>query len=268
MDSDALVIIFAFFSPFIVASGIIVYYAGVQPAVRLVRLMKGISPLQKEILDKYFRYYNNLNPEQKKEFERRLNYFLLDKEFIGKKMTEVTEEMKTLIGACAVQITFGYKPLKLSNFPQIILYPSQYYSRYTKKNHKGEVNSNGIIVLSWEHFLKGYKMPHDGFNLGLHEMAHALKMEDAFSREEFAFIDHDDLTDFYKKSTAEYKRIRLGETSFIRKYAAMNREEFFAVCVEQFFEQPAEFKIALPELYHSLSHLLKQDPLNMETLSA
>ncbi|HXA00593.1 MAG TPA: zinc-dependent peptidase [Cytophagaceae bacterium] len=267
MNPEALIIL-VFLSPFILATGITAYAIAIMPLVRFLRLLKGINPSQREILDNYFPYYNNLNSDQKKEFERRLKYFLLDKEFIGRKMPEVTEEMKTLVGACAVQITFGYKPLKLSNFPQIILYPSQYYSRYTKKNHRGEVNANGIIVLSWEHFLKGYKIPNDGFNLGLHEMAHALKLEDAISQEEFAFIDHDDLNDFYKKSTVEFKKIRLGEKSFIRKYAAINREEFFAVCIEQFFEQPAEFKEALPELYLSLCQLLKQDPLNMDSLSA
>lgn len=267
MEPEALVVV-VFLSPFILATGIAFYAIVIIPSVRFVRLMKGINPSQREILGNYFPYYNNLNTDQKKEFERRLKYFLMDKEFLVRKMPQVTEEMKTLIGACAVQITFGYKPLKLSVFPQIILYPSQYYSRYTKKNHRGEVNANGIIVLSWEHFLKGYKIPNDGFNLGLHEMAHALKLEDAISQEEFAFIDHDDLTDFYKKSTAEFNKIRLGEKSFIRKYAAMNREEFFAVCVEQFFEQPAEFKNSLPELYFSLCQLLKQDPLNLGSLSA
>jgi MtfA peptidase len=263
---EFLVLLF-FLSPFIVAT-IGLLYAIILPIVSYVRLIQGIAISQRNILVSYFPYYNNLNIAQKKQFERRLKYFLMDKEFIGRRMPEVTEEMKTLIGACAVQITFGYKPLKLSNFPQILLYPSQYYSRYTKKNHTGEVNANGIIVLSWEHFLKGYKVPDDGFNLGLHEMAHALKLEDAFSQEEFAFIDHDDLTDFYKKGSSEYNKIRLGQKSFIREYAAMNREEFFAVCVEQFFEQPTEFKNALPELYTSLSHLLKQDPLNIEPRSA
>jgi Mlc titration factor MtfA (ptsG expression regulator) len=267
MELGEFFVLLFFLSPFVITA-IAILYALISPVVRYIRLLQGIKLSQREILINYFPYYNNLNIHQKKHFERRLKYFLMDKEFIGRKMPEVTEEMKTLIGACAVQITFGYKPLKLSNFPQILLYPSQYYSRYTKKNHKGEVNANGIIVLSWEHFLKGYKIPDDGYNLGLHEMAHALKLEDAISQEEFAFIDHDDLTDFYKKSTEEFNRIRAGKKSFIREYAAMNREEFFAVCVEQFFEQPTEFRQALPELYTSLSQLLRQDPLNLKSISA
>ena len=47
---------------------------------------------------------------------------------------------------------------------------------------------------------------------------------------------------------------------FLRKYALTNKEEFFAVAVENFFERPAAFKTALPELYSILAKLLKQDP--------
>lgn len=175
-------------------------------------------------------------------------------------MKKVTDEMKVLVGACAVQLTFGYKPLKLASFPKIILYPSQYYSKYTKRTHKGEVNIKGAIVLSWEDFLHGYKIPDDGINLGIHEMAHAIKLEDAIQDEEYAFMDHDSIIEFHKISTKEFNRIRRGEKSFIRSYAGTNREEFFAVCTEQFFEQPFEFKEQLPELYEALKNLLNQDP--------
>lgn len=57
------------------------------------------------------------------------------------------------------------------------------------------------------------------------------------------------------------KRIKQKENTFLRPYAGTNREEFFAVCVEQFFEQPEESKENCPERYFTLANLLKQDPL-------
>lgn len=42
-----------------------------------------------------------------------------------------------------------------------------------------------------------------------------------------------------------------------------NIEEFFAVAVENFFERPALFKQAQPELYIILAQLFKQDPIKL-----
>jgi len=44
-------------------------------------------------------------------------------------------------------------------------------------------------------------------------------------------------------------------------YAATNYQEFWAVCVENFFERPSTFKIQLPELYDAICKLLNQDML-------
>jgi Mlc titration factor MtfA (ptsG expression regulator) len=81
----------------------------------------------------------------------------------------------------------------------------------------------------------------DGRNLGLHEMAHALRLENAIRNEEYGFLDDDILmtwTDLcYRKLKNEY-----GESDFFRAYATANSQEFFAVAVENFFERPTEFR--------------------------
>lgn len=233
------------------------------PAVEMFRVSMGLSKHQKDILYRNFSFYRNLNASQKKQFEKRLKYFLLNKIFIPRKMKEVTEEMKVLVGACAVQITFGYQPLKLAKFEKIVLYPSQYYSTWSKRNHKGEVLSSGVIVLSWEDFIKGYREPNDGYNLGLHEMAHALRLEDAFTDEEYAFIDEKSLKEWHRVSIKELKKIRNGEKTLLRRYAASSLDEFFAVSVEYFFEKPHELRQEMPQVYSALSKVLNQDPAGM-----
>ena len=127
--------------------------------------------------------------------------------------------------------------------------------------HFGEVNPKGIIVLSWKKFLKGYDIPDDKINLGLHEMAHALMHTIIHS------YDHEDGLDNYLRkivqlSRDEMEKIKSDEHPFFRPYAATNIFEFFAVAVEYFFEVPAELKEHLPKLYEYLTLLLKQDPAN------
>ncbi|WMJ71764.1 zinc-dependent peptidase [Cytophagaceae bacterium ABcell3] len=227
-----------------------------------LRMMKPLKPAYRNLLNRYFPYYAKLEPAKKREFEKRLKYFLLKKEFIPRNMKLVTGEMKLLIGACAVQLTFGFKPLKLAHFNKIVLYPREYYRQKSRRRYKfkGEVSTEGTIVLSWEDFLKGYSISDDGFNLGLHEMAHALRLEDAIMNDEYAFLEVKDLHHWNRVASKEFYRVKNGESSFLRAYAGTNMEEFFAVCVEQFFEQPCDFRSTLPVLYKATVRLLRQDP--------
>jgi Mlc titration factor MtfA (ptsG expression regulator) len=234
----------------------------IRPIVNFIQLSKPLHPLFVKILEEKFPYYNSLNRKEKKEFAYRLNYFLRSKDFYGRQNLEITDEMKIMVGASAVQITFGFEPLQLASFDKIILYPKAYYSKYTKGKNKGEVNSAGIIVFSWEDFLKGYQISTDGYNVGLHEMAHAIKIEDFTPTSECAFLDETILMHWQNLTNVEMRKIRNGENNFLRSYAGTNREEFFAVCVEQFFEQAEEFQKYHPELYFTLAELLNQDPLD------
>ncbi|HEY0261509.1 MAG TPA: zinc-dependent peptidase, partial [Chitinophagales bacterium] len=110
----------------------------------------------KELLNKYFFYYQKLSPENKYKFEQKLCYFIAEKQFVPRGMPEVSQEMIVLISAIAVQITFGLPNVFLSHFKTILVYPSHYFSLITRQYHEGEVNpALGIIVLSWEDVAEG-----------------------------------------------------------------------------------------------------------------
>jgi MtfA peptidase len=104
----------------------------------------------------------------------------------------------------------------------------------------------------------------DGFNVGLHEMAHALQMEDLIPNEEYSFLNEEALNHWHELAEIEMVRVRNGQNKFLRSYAATNQEEFFAVSVEQFFEQPGAFRNQLPQVYDALADLLQQDPLELQ----
>lgn len=217
----------------------------------------------KEPLAEHFTYYQNLSAENKKRFETRVQAFIDGNEFIPRSYTHVTDEMKALIAASAVQLTFGFSHLNFEHFSKILIYQDDYYSRITRKYHAGEVNMRGLIVLSWRNFVDGYKDHTDGKNLGLHEMAHALRLENGIENGEFDFIDEDLLDRFHELGVEETQLIKRGQAPFFRHYAAMNMHEFFAVAVENFFERPQQFMDYHPELYLCLSQLLKQDTLKL-----
>ncbi|MEO9966295.1 MAG: zinc-dependent peptidase [Reichenbachiella sp.] len=222
-----------------------------------------LSASRKKILLKRFPYYVNLSENKRRRFEQKVQYFIHVKEFIPRQIPVVTEEMKVLIAACAVQLTFGYPKIFLSHFKRILVYPDNYYSTINKTYHKGEVNPRmQAIVLSWKAFVEGYIDQEDGRNLGLHEMAHALRLENLILNAEYNFLDAEVLESWQRLADEEMINIANGQSSMFRDYAGTDPDEFFSVAIENFFERPEKFKGLMPNLYGILVLLLKQDPLN------
>jgi MtfA peptidase len=236
-------------------------YAG-RKAAPVKTMVLPVPTRYKEILQKYFPYYQKLSPVNKAKFERKVTHFVYGKRFIPRQVDEVTVEAKVLIAASAVQLTFGLPNVYLRYFNKILVYPNDYYSSITKRYHKGEVNPRfGMIVLSWQSFVDGYIYPSDSKNLGLHEMAHALRFETLIRSDEIPPFDEELLQQFDDFSERVCFNPEFAGQTFFRPYACTNKHEFFSVAVENFFERPEDFKQQIPELYSILTKLLAQDPL-------
>lgn len=255
---------------FAAAAGWMVFHAPVRRVAGWNQDLRGRffpgQEFQRQILTRSFDYYRQLNFRDRLRFEKRVRQFLADKEFIPRGDLPITDEVKTLVAACAVQLTFGLPPVNLRHFRNIILYPDAYYSPLSDHYHQGEVNAAGAIVLSWKHFLQGYRNPGDSRNVGLHEMAHALLIENKTRYNgEYNFLDEGKLADFRAYADLEYQRMQEGKSRLLREYAQTSPEEFFSVAVEVFFENPNAMSDEAPRLYQSLKELLGQDPLRMRS---
>ena len=223
-----------------------------------------VPPQYRHVLEKYFTYYQKLTDLDKSRFERKLCNFMYGKRFIPRNVEEVTLEARVLIAATAIQLTFGLSEIYLRHFRTILVYPTDYYSTITRRFHRGEVNPMfGIIVLSWQSFVDGFIYPESGVNLGLHEMAHALRLENIIRNEEYQFFDEDLLEQLDSLAKSVCSRIENWDDEILRPYACTNKHEFFSVAVENFFERPVILKASMPELYTILAKLLNQDPALM-----
>ncbi len=123
-----------------------------------------------------------------------------------------------------------------------------------------------VMIQSWGHFVKEFINYSDGQNVGLHEMAHALTYVNFTVREGRDKTFHDHFTEFSAVARPIFDRMRAGEANLLDAYAATNYQEFWAVCIETFFERSNAFRKLLPELYISLCSLLDQDPLTAEKI--
>lgn len=212
------------------------------------------------VLEQYFPYYKALNQSAQKKFLKRLELFMALKEFIPRQ-TAKNETVNILIGATAVQLSFGLDTFAFFSFKKILIYPDAYYSTIRETYHKGEINvPMRLIVLSAKHFLEGVIDPTDGVNLGLHEMAHAMQVHH-FDNYNASFISA--FREWERVAIPEMQNVSQKPNHFLRRYAMTNIPEMFAVCVENFFERPYQFQQALPLVYERLKMLLNQDPLNV-----
>ena len=263
-DENAKGIILAFILPFIFVAGVILYqylkYKNDFNSKESFAFTK-IQDKYRLPLQNYFRYYRALNPVEKRIFEKRVQKFINLKTFIPRGMDLVTDEMKALIAGSAIQLMSGFPKIYFAHFKRILVYPNNYYSEISMRYHKGEVNMGGLIVLSWKNFVDGYIDHKDGRNLGLHEMAHALRLENAIRNEEYGFLDNDLLKTWTDLCYREIHKMEDGESDFFRTYAASNSHEFFAVAVENFFERPQDFHDWHSKMYNTLVQMLNQDPL-------
>ena len=219
---------------------------------------------QVSFLSRFFPYYAGLKPDHQREFEERVFFFLQEKKFIPRgSLKEIPPKVKLLIAATAVKVSFGFREFKFEHFDKIVVYPDSYYSTINQQYHYGEVNPKlGIIVLSLVNFLEGVADPVSGRNLGIHEMAHALKLENQIHYNKGSVVFNPTRWRQYAEhANLAIEKISKGEQSIFRAYAGTNKHEFFAVALELFFEKSSELKAYHPELYQALVYLLKQDPM-------
>jgi Mlc titration factor MtfA (ptsG expression regulator) len=219
----------------------------------------------KRYLKYKFEFYKSLSTSQKLKFESRVKKFIDTKEFVARGSIHINDEIMTLVAASAIQLSFGYPDVNLRHFRVIIIYPRSYKSTITKQYHEGEVNVNGVIVLSWEAFKSGFADNTDGRNLALHEMAHALIIENFIDNGESDFLDSDAVEELKHEATLEIQKINNPNIqSIYRKYASTNFQEFFAVSTELFFEQPQHLLNYNSIIYNLMCRVLRQNPLSRQ----
>ena len=183
---------------------------------------------------------------------------MTNKKFIGKQGLEVTDDMRLLVSASAIKVTFGLDHFLFEGFPTLILYPSAYRSTSTGAMHKGETHPMGAVVLSWQHFSEGLKHEEDNLHLGIHEFCHALMLDLRKGNiMDPTFDKHMEQLQAMLMDSSMQQKIKA--SGYLREYANQNFMEFVAVGMESYFETPDIFSIQLPELYAHFSKMLNQD---------
>jgi Mlc titration factor MtfA (ptsG expression regulator) len=211
-------------------------------------------------LNKYNPYYRSLPQEMKKRFLQRTIEFKLSKEFHYHFLQE-EECMPVVISGAAVQLTFGLRNFLIEYFTVINVIKKEYKIPGHDEIFEGHVRSHAINF-SWSNFLEGYENYSDSENVGLHELAHAISFDFLYGYQEnrnAAF--NSKFKEYIQEAAPVFKELRQGKNHLLDDYGRLNVEEFWAVSIESFFENPDEFRTKMPEFYDAISNVLNQDPL-------
>jgi Mlc titration factor MtfA (ptsG expression regulator) len=211
------------------------------------------------------------------KLEALVRIFNSEKAFEGARGLEVDDEMRVVIAARACLLVLWRVELDSPLYPDletIIIYPSTYRAKVQRREgyvmiddeqtRLGESWERGAVVLSWAAVLSSAANARDGHDVVLHEFAHQLDAQDGAMDGTPELDDLERYSVWSRVAGAEYAAlvdaVEHHRKTSIDAYGASNAPEFFAVVVEQFFEQPLALERRHQELYRELATFFRFDP--------
>lgn len=214
------------------------------------------------ILEEEVAYYRALPEAEKRRFEREVRFFLDEQVVTGPRGADVADDLRVLVAASAVVLVFGRPGYRYPRLRDIVVYEGAFdddYEVHAGGNILGMVHAQGPILFSARSLRAGFRGERDGRNVGYHELAHVLDFEAGRADGVPGFMPWDAVRPWVLRMHAEMAKAEKGR-SILRRYAATNEAELFAVATEMFFERPERMKEKHPELYALLVKAYRQDP--------
>ncbi len=212
-------------------------------------------------------FYNHLDAEGRQLFEYKVQEFLANIEVVGIE-TSVSDTDRLLVAASAVIPIFSFPEWKYKNLDEVLLYPNRFSDQFElegdHRNILGMVGSGYMdrkMILSKKALYQGFANEQDKRNTAIHEFVHLIdKMDGETDGVPKALMERQYVLPWLDLIEQEFRASRK-EKKDIDPYGDTNKQEFFAVLSEYFFERPRLLHKKHPELYEGLAHIFHQDPV-------
>lgn len=216
-------------------------------------------------LERNVRHYGLLSIDQREKLRQCVAILAAEKEWVGCRGLEMTDEIKVTIAGQAGLMLLGQEgDHYFDGVLSVLVYPEAFVTDLYRETF-GEAWPRGPVILSWRHVKEGGRDPADGLNLVLHEFAHQLDGLDGDMGGTPPLGSRRELERWREVADREYvrlvRRADRGEITLLDHYGASNRAEFFAVATECFFERPIAMQRQHPELYAIFSDFYRLDPV-------
>lgn len=259
------------------AAGFVIFIVMGEKARSRARILRKEFPGEwKEILRDYVNFYNQLDDERKKEFEQGVQIFLEEVKFHAVGGAELNDEIKVLTAATAVMLVFNRREWDLPRVKNVVIRPGTFKVPHDEDedDDAAGLHFDNTIVISQEDFYRSFQRGEDGYNVIVHELAHAIDSETGAVDGIPSFLNPNLVKPWSDLIRHELEKNRKGG-GILDRYAGTNEAELFAVAVETFVEKPEYLKKNHPELYRYLEDYfggtmvigpLKLRPINRQNL--
>jgi hypothetical protein len=241
---------------------ILLFVAGRTPWRRWRLAQQSLTPQERHWLDEHVPFARHLPPERRERFERDILFFRAEQRFEAVGETDVTEGTKLAVAAGAALLLNGRPDWELNTRRTILIYPGSFDDDYYGGDYAsfdGMVHAQGPVILSNQAIRESWDDPENGSNVVLHELAHLFDFDDAYAEGVPSLMDPSSAEAWKRLVQAEMRKARIGK-SVLRRYAATNPAEFFAVAVENFFERPVLLHRRHAAVFDALKAFFNLDP--------
>lgn len=209
----------------------------------------------KILLSKHNQFYRQLTEPQRRRFRERTALYMLAREFMPQAMEGVPEDIKCVVAASAVQLTFGQDDFLLDPFERIVIYPKPFPSpQYPEQFHTSEIHEeDGVLLFSAEQLMRSFLHPQEFYHIGVHEFAKV-----------YLHLHPDagwpDLKEF---SWDKLEAVSGFNLDFLTRWINLPEEAIppLAVLICHFFIFPRRLRQIMPEEYEQLVKIFGYTPL-------
>ncbi len=264
-----------FWHPVLLSLGLspLIYWLVRRRCVRRLRIMEQLFPASwEQVLQSHVAFFRALPAHEKERFRQLVKVFLDEVRITGIQ-TEVDDTIRVLVAASAAIPIFGFHDWEYHRLGEVLVYPESFGEEYQTTGNADEnilgmvglKQLRGVMILSKPSLLAGFDTPSTGDNVGIHEFAHLVEVEEAEHglppEVPWPAVKH------WVQYVARELSHPSGNRSSIRGYAYTNEHEFFAVLAEYFFKSPDLLKKRDPELYEMLQEMFHQDTASLMKLT-
>jgi len=222
----------------------------------------------KILLNDYVKFYQQLDDDEKKKFEDRVQHFLTAVRITGVN-AEVEDMDRVFIGAAAVIPVFAFPDWQYVNLHEVLVYPGTFnqdfdqagWDRYISGMVGSGAMQHVMIISKWQ-LRQGFINNADTHNTAIHEFAHLIdKMDGTMDGVPEIILERRYISRWVSLMNATTQQMK-NYGSDIDMYGATNHAEFFAVISEYFFERPDLLKANHPELFEMMERIFLRKGIN------
>jgi MtfA peptidase len=127
-----------------------------------------------------------LPAHEKERFRQLVKVFLAEVRITGIQ-TELDDSVRVLVAASAAIPIFGFHDWEYHRLGEVLVYPESFSEEYQTKGNADEnilgmvglKQIRGVMILSKPSLLAGFDTPSARDNVGIHEFAHLVELEEA-----------------------------------------------------------------------------------------